>query len=423
MFPGYRSHRNELGFDAIKDYQDGRRLKDFIDNKVDDVIVVIEKKFKISFKDKLCHAIVVIERKFGIVLVTITIFVASFLGPIESESLSPTISFSSKIDSPLEIVINDEAKILSDDLKINQIFKSHSPIMDYILDLKGGGLEKDDDVEKTDKLIKSIVSKSPQSSSSEISINKVLKRMVKFVDPLISNSEFWKIVKVASEPLEPEFSVSAESTPRTVLSSQDKKTKSSSFFVEGFPVTHQNAARNLSPVRQRVELKMTSRSIERSYSHIQDLPVGQGTQKVTAWSVVKHIHHAPDFGLNPKKYGMTKADLDNIANIGLINHINQGGTRPSEKFVQDFQMVWKVFSEDKNVTQSENQTVMDRNCSVSKNLKTGHFVAFDSETGKSLTGYRLREQQSRIHDETNTIGRNYNSTNSTNYNSTNSTKL
>ena len=43
-------------------------------------------------------------------------------------------------------------------------------------------------------------------------------------------------------------------------------------------------------------------SIKRSYRHIPDLPVDQGIQKVTGWSVAKHIHHAPAFGLNPNKY-------------------------------------------------------------------------------------------------------------------------
>ena len=145
-------------------------------------------------------------------------------------------------------------------------------------------------------------------------------------------------------------------------------------------------------------------SIERSYVNIGNISVGQGIEKVTGWSVVKHIHHAPDFGLNPTKYGMTQADLDSSELNGLINHINQGGRRPSENFVKDLQMVWKVFCEDKK----ENQTVMGRNCTVFKNMRTRHFVAFDSKTGKSVTGYRLNEQQSKIHDKTGIIGKNYN---------------
>jgi hypothetical protein len=139
--------------------------------------------------------------------------------------------------------------------------------------------------------------------------------------------------------------------------------------------------------------------------------VGQGTEKVTSWSVVKHIHHAPQFGLNPNKYGMTQADLDSIAKKGLINHINQGGTRPSEEFVKDLQMVWKVFAEDKNSIPFKNQKVLGRNCTVFKNRKTGHFVAFDSQTGESFTAYRLTEQQSIRHERTNTIGKDYNQKN------------
>lgn len=149
-------------------------------------------------------------------------------------------------------------------------------------------------------------------------------------------------------------------------------------------------------------------SIKRSYRHIPDLFVGQGIQKVTSWSVAKHIHHSPEFGLNPNKYGMTQADLDSIARNGLVNHINQGGTKPSEEFVKDLQMVWKVFAEDKNSICLNNQKVMGKNCTVFKNMKTGHFIAFDSQTGESFTAYRLTEKQSIRHDQTNTIGQDYN---------------
>jgi hypothetical protein len=37
-------------------------------------------------------------------------------------------------------------------------------------------------------------------------------------------------------------------------------------------------------------------SIERSYWHIPDLSVGQGIEKVTSWSVAKHIHRGGDLG-------------------------------------------------------------------------------------------------------------------------------
>lgn len=46
-----------------------------------------------------------------------------------------------------------------------------------------------------------------------------------------------------------------------------------------------------------------------------------------------------------------------------------------------------------------------------KNQKTGHFVAFDSKTGESVTGYQLSNIQSKDHDQTGTIGKNYNKPN------------
>ena len=59
--------------------------------------------------------------------------------------------------------------------------------------------------------------------------------------------------------------------------------------------------------------ELSRTKIQNAYSQIPNLSVEGTNQQVTAWSAVKHIHHSPDFGLDPSKYGMTQKDLDSIA--------------------------------------------------------------------------------------------------------------
>jgi hypothetical protein len=50
---------------------------------------------------------------------------------------------------------------------------------------------------------------------------------------------------------------------------------------------------------------------------------------------------------------------------------------------------------------------MGENCTVFKQLKSGHFVAFKTETGESYTGFQLNKQQSIRHNKTGIIGKTY----------------
>nr|QUS63742.1 hypothetical protein [Haslea silbo] len=74
--------------------------------------------------------------------------------------------------------------------------------------------------------------------------------------------------------------------------------------------------------------------IQNAYNQIPNISVEGTDWEITAWSVAKHAHHGPDFGLDPTKYGMTQSDLDSIAANGLINHIKQGGTPPNVNYVK-----------------------------------------------------------------------------------------
>ena len=147
--------------------------------------------------------------------------------------------------------------------------------------------------------------------------------------------------------------------------------------------------------------------IQNAYSQIPNARVKGKNWDITAWSVAKHAHHGPKFGLDPTDYGMTQSDLDNIAEHGLINHISQGGTPPSASYVKALQKLWKEFAEKKNVRYYGIQPVMGKDCHVIKDDRTRLFLSFDAESGHSFTGYELSVNQSRNHRKYGRIGQNY----------------
>ena len=67
-------------------------------------------------------------------------------------------------------------------------FTASSQIPDFILKLKGGFEELTN--EEEERLVKSILSRAPESDYSEISINKFLKKILKLIDPVISDQRF-----------------------------------------------------------------------------------------------------------------------------------------------------------------------------------------------------------------------------------------
>lgn len=77
--------------------------------------------------------------------------------------------------------------------------KSPSPLLDSILKLKGGYDELTD--EEQEKLINSLLAKVPQSSYQETSINKLFKRVLKIIEPVISDQRFWRILSESEKPI------------------------------------------------------------------------------------------------------------------------------------------------------------------------------------------------------------------------------
>jgi hypothetical protein len=119
--------------------------------------------------------------------------------------------------------------------------------------------------------------------------------------------------------------------------------------------------------------------------------------EITSWFIAKHVHHDPDFRLDPTEYEMSQADLDNIRDKGLINHINQGGTVPKAEYIKSLQKRWKRFAEHKDVRDCGIQTVLGEECHVVKHDRTRFFLSFKADSGESYTGYQLTPRQSNPH--------------------------
>ena len=151
--------------------------------------------------------------------------------------------------------------------------------------------------------------------------------------------------------------------------------------------------------------ELSQTTIQNAYSQIPNLSVEGTHHQVTAWSAAKYIHHSPDFGLDPRKYGMTQEDLDSIARNGLINHIRDGGIPPNDEYVKALQQRWKRFAEHRDIRKCGIETVMGEH--VVKHDRTRIFLAFKVDSRESYTGYRLNPDQSLNHDKNNTIGKNY----------------
>ena len=133
--------------------------------------------------------------------------------------------------------------------------------------------------------------------------------------------------------------------------------------------------------------------IKSAYDQIPNLSVKRTDKQMTSWLVAKHLHHAPDFDLDPVKFGMTQDNLDDITKNGLPNYIKNGGTPPNKDFVKALQKRRQRFVERKSTTAFEDQTVFGRKSSIKKH-PSGLFVSFDNKAEFSSTGYRLNSKQS-----------------------------
>lgn len=77
-------------------------------------------------------------------------------------------------------------------------FKSPSLILYSIIKLNGGSSKFTD--EETDRLVKSILSKSKNSSVEEISFNKFSKKILNGLEPVLTNKHLWRILVGLEKP-------------------------------------------------------------------------------------------------------------------------------------------------------------------------------------------------------------------------------
>ena len=135
--------------------------------------------------------------------------------------------------------------IKSDNLRF---LNSPPRISDSILKLKGGSDKLTN--EEEERLIKSILARTEQSVLDEISINKLLKRLLEIIDPVISDQRFWRILSEFGKPIKSELPDLSEFQSTNILGKTESRS-SSSIFVEGF-----STPPTLSPMQKRVKLKM-----------------------------------------------------------------------------------------------------------------------------------------------------------------------
>lgn len=134
----------------------------------------------------------------------------------------------------------------------------NSPISDFILKLNGGSDQLTNEEQK--RLVKSLLAKAPQTDYSEISINKFLKKVLKLIDPVISDQRFWRILGEFEKPTKSELPGPSQVRSTDILGPYEpgKQAKtgsrgSSSIFAEALNIPN---TRKLSSMQKRVQLKM-----------------------------------------------------------------------------------------------------------------------------------------------------------------------
>ena len=173
MWIGYLKDRQQLGFSCIKDIDSVEQLLDFTRTSKNSLTYIAQKNNK-TF-------IFIFSKE---MIVAIFIF-------LESSYIARNVdyrSFSSSQVCQSCVTKSDTSGFLT----------SPSQIQDYILKTRGGYDEFTSEEQK--RLLKSILVKTSESDSREISINKFFLKILKLVDPVISDQTFWRIFAELEKP-------------------------------------------------------------------------------------------------------------------------------------------------------------------------------------------------------------------------------
>lgn len=226
MYPGYSQDRRALGYGIIKDSSSEKELFT--------VILIFSKK----------------------VLVGVIIILRSKLTNMDRMHQDPHFV----LDESPQVLIS---RLQSYDSSYeNRGLNKH--IEEYILRIQGGSDENSNDdiveLNKMEQLRTSIISKTKQSLPKKLSINKILQRIVRIIDPVISRQEFWKILKLLEIPTEFESSEPNQVKWSEPSEKSERATKKSSLFAEAFLVPPPDKKHYwISP--------MTNSPIDNSFSH------------------------------------------------------------------------------------------------------------------------------------------------------------
>jgi hypothetical protein len=177
MYIGYLNDRKELGFSCIKDIHAAK-------------LILNLKKFLKKTKRVSVSYLIENGKQVCILIFSKEVLVAVFIF-LKSSYIEPNVDHPSFVSSE----VYESCVIKSDNLRF---LTSPPQISDFILKLKGGSDEFT--IEEQEKLVKSILAKAPQSSYQEISINKFLEKILKLIDPVISNQRFWRVLSELEKP-------------------------------------------------------------------------------------------------------------------------------------------------------------------------------------------------------------------------------
>lgn len=136
-------------------------------------------------------------------------------------------------DRDIRTMMTPENLARNSDQMFNEQLKVPSFIKDPLLKLSGGSNELNNNEEAL--LVESVLAKTEQTEIREISLNKFLKKIAKWIESIISNQKFWTIVKQSQTPVEPKVDNSL--VPSTeILGSAKAESENSSVFADAFVI-------------------------------------------------------------------------------------------------------------------------------------------------------------------------------------------
>ena len=159
-----------------------------------------------------------------------------------------------------------------------------------------------------------------------------------------------------------------------------------------------------------IDSGLEGNSVPSDYRQLPDLLI-TGTNigknavlKVTARSVVRHLHHADVFGIDPLDYGMKKVDLAKLKSLGIDRYMSQGGPQPPAELIYKLQFEWKRFAETPNVRYYGIGIFMNSKCHIFMDPKSKVFLALNVHNGASRSCYQLTSPQAQRFQRFNKIG-------------------